>query len=198
LRAGLESIKKKQFIDPEALKLSNFKGREKFYSIIEIKCSQACLEFKLSFSNNASCSEVVYLYLFKVFSVTIYYKKKNLKFQLFYGILSAVIGVIGMFLEAKPLMTYPWLVLGILQIGTSYYQYKYQYLKIENNILTKNSLISKSIDLRELTAIRKFRNSFVLESKDQEIRIYKHLIATDSLYKLTDLLNELQIEPQQV
>ncbi|WP_037320039.1 hypothetical protein [Salegentibacter sp. Hel_I_6] len=130
--------------------------------------------------------------------MTIYYKKKNLKFQLFYGILSALLGIFGIVLDAKPLIAYPWLILGILQIGTWFYQSKHQYIRIENNILTKNSLFSKSIDLNKLTAIRKFKNSIVLESKDQSIKIYKDVIATDSLYRLTDFLNEIELATQKV
>jgi uncharacterized membrane protein YbaN (DUF454 family) len=130
--------------------------------------------------------------------VTIYYEKKRLKFQLVYGILSAILGIVGIILDSKPLITYPWLILGILQIGTWYYQNKYQYLHIKNKALTKNSLFSKSVNLNELSAIRKYKNSFVLESKGQSIKIYKDVIAADSLYKLTDLLNEIQLKPHQV
>ena len=125
--------------------------------------------------------------------MTIHYKSKNLKFQLLYGITSAILGIVGIILDSKPLLTYPWLILSILQIGTWYYQNKFQYLQIENNVLTKNSLFPKSIELSKITAIRKYRNSFLIESKEKNIKIYKDVISTASLYQLTDLLNEIQL-----
>jgi len=130
--------------------------------------------------------------------VTIYYRKKRLKFQLFFGVLSVIIGLVGIIIGSESLFIYPWLILGLLELGTWYYENKYQYLKIDNNILTKNSLFSKSIDLTQLSAIRKYKSTLVLESKDQSIKIYKDMIALESLTQLTDLFNEIELKPQQV
>ncbi len=123
----------------------------------------------------------------------IYFKKKRLNFRLFNGIASLVMGLISLLSDFQFFFVYAWLILGLLEIGTWYYQNKFQYLQIENNVLTKNSLFPKSIELSEITAIRKYRNSFLIESKEQNIKIYKDVISTDSLYQLTDLLNEIQI-----
>jgi len=129
--------------------------------------------------------------------VIIYFKKKRLNFRLFNGIASLLMGLISLLSDFGFFFVYAWLILGLLEIGTWNYQYKYQYLQIENNVLTKNSLFPKSIELSEITAIRKYRNSFLIESKEQNIKIYKEVIATDSLYQLTDFLNQIKVEPQQ-
>ncbi|WP_079719599.1 hypothetical protein [Salegentibacter holothuriorum] len=102
-------------------------------------------------------------------------------------------GLLSILSDFQFFFVYAWLILGILQIGTWYYQNKFQYLQIENNVLTKNSLFPKSIELSKITALRKYRNSFRIESKKQNIKIYKDVISTDSLYQLTDLLNEIQV-----
>ena len=123
----------------------------------------------------------------------IYFKKKRLNFRLFNGIASLVMGLISLLSDFQFFFVYAWPILGLLEIGTWYYQNKFQYLQIENNVLTKNSLFPKSIELSKITAIRKYRNSFLIESKEQNIKIYKDVISTDSLYQLTDLLNEIQV-----
>ncbi|MBZ9631305.1 hypothetical protein LB465_10990 [Salegentibacter sp. LM13S] len=130
--------------------------------------------------------------------MTIHYQKKRLEYKLLYGIVSVSFGTISFIIGSEPLFIYPWLILGFLEIGTWYYERKYHYLQINNNILTKNSLFPKSIDLTELNAIRKYRSTFVLESQEQNIKIHKDLIATDSLNQLTDLLNEIPLQSQQV
>ncbi|SKB40567.1 hypothetical protein SAMN05660776_1010 [Salegentibacter holothuriorum] len=123
----------------------------------------------------------------------IYFKKKRLNSRLFNGIASIIMGLLSILSDFQFFFVYAWLILGILQIGTWYYQNKFQYLQIENNVLTKNSLFPKSIELSKITALRKYRNSFRIESKKQNIKIYKDVISTDSLYQLTDLLNEIQV-----
>ena len=128
----------------------------------------------------------------------IYFKKKRLNFRLFNGIASLGMGLISILSDFQFFFVYAWLILGLLEIGTWYYQNKFQYLQIENNVLTKNSLFPKSIELSKITAIRKYRNSFLIESKEQNIKIYKDVISTDSLYQLTELLNEIQVRSSEV
>ncbi|MBZ9730492.1 hypothetical protein LB467_12430 [Salegentibacter sp. JZCK2] len=126
------------------------------------------------------------------------YRKKRLKLQLLFGVSSVIIGLVALIIGSESIFIYPWLILGLLEIGIWYYENKYQYLKIDNNILTKNSLFSKSIDLTQLTAIKKNKSTFVLESNDHSLKIYKDMIAPDSLNRLTDLLNEIELKPHQV
>jgi hypothetical protein len=61
----------------------------------------------------------------------------------------------------------------------------------------KNSIFPKSVKLNELTAIWKLRSSFRLEAKNSKIKINKDLIDDESLYKLTDLLDQIKLKPQQ-
>lgn len=128
--------------------------------------------------------------------MTIYYPKQRLKYKLLYGIVSIIIGSSAFIIGSEPIFIYPWLILGLLEIGTWFYEHKYHYLQINNNILTKNSLFPKSIDLTQLKAMRNYKGSFVLESEDQNIRIHKGLVAPQSLNELTDILNEIQLQPQ--
>jgi hypothetical protein len=85
----------------------------------------------------------------------------------------------------------------LLQLATWYYEKKHQYLYIDGNTITKNSIFPKSVKLNELTAIWKLRSSFRLEAKNSKIKINKDLIDDESLYKLTDLLNQIKLKPQQ-
>ena len=127
----------------------------------------------------------------------IYYQKKKLNYQLYSGIGFLIIGIAIVLLNNFSLIYYTWILLGLLQLGTWYYKKKHQYLYITEDSLTKNSLFPKSIKLNELTAIWKFKSSFTLETRQARIKIDKDLMEDESLYKLTDFLNQIELKPQQ-
>ena len=127
----------------------------------------------------------------------IYYQKKKLNYQLYSGIGFLISGIAIVLLNNFSLIYYTWVLLGLLQLGTWYYKKKHQYLHISEGRLTKNSLFPKSIKLNELTAIWKFKSSFTIETRQTKIKIDKDQMEDESLYKLTDLLNQIELKPQQ-
>jgi hypothetical protein len=129
--------------------------------------------------------------------VIIYYQKKKLNYQLYSGIGFLIIGIAIVLLNNFSLIYYTWVLLGLLQLGTWYFKKKHQYLYITEGRLTKNSLFPKSIKLNELTAIWKFKSSFTLETRQAKIKIDKDLMENESLYKLTDFLNQIELKPRQ-
>jgi len=130
--------------------------------------------------------------------VIIYYQKKKLNYKLYTGIGFLIIGIAIVLLNNFHLIYYAWPLLGLLQLATWYYEKKHQYLYITDNTLTKNSLFPKTINLNELTAIWKLRSSFTLETKNTKIKIDKDLIEDESLYKLTDFLNQIELKTQKI
>jgi len=128
--------------------------------------------------------------------VIIYYQKKKLNYQLYSGIGFLISGIALVFLNNFSLIYYSWVLLGLLQLGTWYYKKKHQYLYITDGTLTKNSFFPKSIKLTELTAIWKFKSSFTLETSEAKIKIDKDQMEDESLYKLTDFLNQIELKPQ--
>ncbi|WP_037320047.1 hypothetical protein [Salegentibacter sp. Hel_I_6] len=125
----------------------------------------------------------------------IYYQKKRLNYKLYTGIGFLIIGIAIALLNNFSLIYYTWILLGLLQLATWYYEKKHQYLYITEDSLTKNSLFRKSIKLNELTAIWKLRTSFTLQTKKNKIKIDKDLIEDESLNKLTDFLNQIELNP---
>lgn len=127
----------------------------------------------------------------------IYYQKKKLNYQLYSGIGFLIFGIAIVLLNNFSLIYYTWVLLGLLQLGTWYFKNKHQYLYITDDTLTKNSLFPKSIKLNELTAIWKFKSSFTLETRQAKLKINKDQMEDESLYKLTDFLNQIELKPQQ-
>ena len=127
----------------------------------------------------------------------IYYQKKKLNYQLYSGIGFLIFGIAIVLLNNFSLIYYTWVLLGLLQLGTWYFKKKHQYLYITEDSLTKNSLFPKSIKLTELTAIWKFKSSFTLETRQAKLKIDKDQMEDESLYKLTDFLNQIELKPQQ-
>ncbi|PKD20209.1 hypothetical protein APR41_14600 [Salegentibacter salinarum] len=127
----------------------------------------------------------------------IYYKKKRLKYQLISGLAILVFGISILILDTSTGIYSIWILFGLLQIGTWFYQRKYQYLYIDEESLTKNALSPSSIKFSELKAIWKYKNSFTLETNTTKIKIDKDLMEDESLYKLTDFINQIELKSQQ-
>lgn len=128
--------------------------------------------------------------------MTVYYQKKKLNYQLISGIVISFLSISLVFLQSSSVIPAIWILFGSFQVCGWFYKKKHQYLYIDKNSLTKNSIFPKSLAVNELTAIRKYKGSFVLETKDQNLKIHKDLMEDDSLYALTDFLNKIEIKPQ--
>ena len=122
------------------------------------------------------------------------YEEKILKFNLIYGMFMILIGIFAVANDSHSLFNYTWLVIGALQTGSYFHNKKFQYLTIENNKLTKHSLIPKSIELNEIKKVRKFVNSYKIETEKTTLRISKNIIEKDSLYKLNQVLDDLNLK----
>ena len=119
------------------------------------------------------------------------YEEKSLKFNLVYGLFMIVIGIFAVVNDSNSFYNYPWLIIGALQTGTYFYNKKLQYLTIENNRLTKHSIFPKVIELNEIRKVRKFVNSYKIETDKTTLRISKNIIEKESLYKLNQVFENL-------
>ena len=122
------------------------------------------------------------------------YVEKSLKFNLVYGLFMIVIGIFAVANDSNSFFNYPWLIIGALQIGTYFYNKKFQYLTIENNRLTKHSIFPKVIELNEIRKVRKFVNSYKIETDKTTLRISKNIIEKESLYKLNQVFENLNLK----
>ncbi len=85
------------------------------------------------------------------------------------------------------------MLLGILQLGTYFYENKNQYLTIENGTITKNHLISKTINLKELVGIKKFAGDYILKTDTSDLRINTTIIDEHSLKELDRFIDNLNL-----
>lgn len=109
-----------------------------------------------------------------------------------YGLTMIGLGIFAVYINSTSALSYLWILLGILQAGTSYYRQKYQYLTIEKDKLVRHSLIPKSIELSEIKRVRMFMDSYKIETHNQSLRIEKKFIEDESLQKLNNFMKSLK------
>ncbi len=122
------------------------------------------------------------------------YESKRLKFNLWYGCLMIVIGIFGVINDAGSFLGYIWLFFGSLLVATYFYDKKYQYLTIEDGFLKKHFPITRSIKIDEIKKIRKYVNSYKVETENKSMRISKGLIETNSLIQLEQYFQSLNLK----
>jgi len=83
---------------------------------------------------------------------------------------------------------------GIFSLLIYYYEKKKQYLTIKKGMLTKNSLISKNINLNEINQIKKFAGDYKLKTSTSELIIDTQIIDSNSLTDLNAELGKLNVE----
>ncbi|WP_235841756.1 hypothetical protein [Confluentibacter sediminis] len=122
------------------------------------------------------------------------YTKKRLRYYLIFGILWMVLGSSAIIFESGNVFNYGYLLMGILYLGTYLFENRKQYLTIENGVISKNLLVSKKINLNEITRIKKFAGDYVLKTDLTELKINTGLIDKTSLSDLNAVLDNLNLE----
>ncbi len=126
------------------------------------------------------------------------YAKRRIKNNLGYGLLMIVVGLFAFFSDPLSVFSYVWLLFGALQSGMAWYNKKTPYLTIENHRLTKHSIFAKTIEIEDIKKVRKFVNSYKIETSDKTLTIDKNVMEPESLYRLTDYLNALELKDFEV
>ncbi|UOX32707.1 hypothetical protein LXD69_11710 [Flavobacterium sediminilitoris] len=126
--------------------------------------------------------------------MNIRFKKKRFRNYLIFGILWLVLGTIVIIFNSDNIFNYGYLVIGILYIGTYFFENKKQYLTIENGIISKNHLIPKKINLNKIKRIKKFAGEYILKTDETELTINTELIEEKSLAELNTVLENLNLE----
>ncbi|UZH55061.1 hypothetical protein JRG66_14025 [Salinimicrobium tongyeongense] len=109
-----------------------------------------------------------------------------------YGFTMIGLGIFAVYINSSSVFSYLWIFLGILQAGTSYYRQKYQYLTIKENRLIRHSIIPKSIALSDIRRVKRYMNSYKIETHNQSLRIEKEFIETESLQRLNLFLKDFK------
>ena len=124
------------------------------------------------------------------------YKRKRLKYFLYFGIAWILLGVATLLLnEQLRWNDYAYIVLGVIHIATYIYESKNQLLTIESGALCKNSLIARRISLSEVVCVKSASGNYVIKTEKTEIKIDVGLIDEESLIELNKILRSLNLEP---
>ncbi len=120
------------------------------------------------------------------------YPKSRIQNNFIYGLLMIGVGLFAVYINRTSIFSYLWVFIGLLQLCTALYQKKYQYLTIEENRLVKHSLIPKTIEISQIKRIRKYVNSYRIETCSTSILIEKNFVEEESLQELNQFLETLR------
>ncbi|UZH55581.1 hypothetical protein JRG66_01405 [Salinimicrobium tongyeongense] len=122
------------------------------------------------------------------------YSKRRLFSNLILGALFAILGGLRIFEGTATYFTYFQLFLGILMVGTFFFEKKNQYLSIEKGFLTKNSLRRKTIELHNIIKVQSYPGSVKLFTSEEKIGINTGIIEKDSLQQLLNIIGSLEVQ----
>lgn len=122
------------------------------------------------------------------------YKKNFFRSKLILGIGFPVLGLAAILLEDNPsIFFYGYIFFGFLILGISIFEWKKQYLKIENDVITKNTLFPKKIILTDIIEIKKFAGDLTLITVKDKLVISIDVIDPTSFQELELLLQKLEL-----
>lgn len=102
------------------------------------------------------------------------------------------VGLFAVYINSSSIFSYLWVFIGMLQTGTAFYQKKHQYLTICEDRLIKHSFIPKSVEISEIKSVKKFVDSYRIETGNRSMLIEKSFIEKDSLQELNHFLESLR------
>ena len=120
------------------------------------------------------------------------YPKSRIQNNFIYGLIMVAVGIFAVYINNDTIFSYLWIFIGMLQTATAYYQKRNQYLTIEDNKLIKHSLIPQTVEISKITRIRKYMNSYRIETCDGCLRIEKSFIEEESIKELNRFFETLK------
>jgi len=121
------------------------------------------------------------------------YKNKRLTHYLVFTILWLVLGTLSIIYQPSGFLNYGYFLIGLVYLGIWIFTKTKQYLTIENGVITKNGLRSKSMVLNDIKQIKKFGGDYTLKTPTQEMKINTQIIEENSLATLDEVLDNLNL-----
>jgi hypothetical protein len=127
--------------------------------------------------------------------MTFKYKKKKLVTNLVFGVLWVIFSAGSIYLDETP----NWINGANLGVALTYlltylYQANFQYISIKNGVIKETSLFGTSLLLNEITSFKKFGGDYIIKSRGKEIYVNTELIDPDSLLKLIEFMDGLELK----
>ena len=129
------------------------------------------------------------------------YRKKHIRTDLVVGALYLMSVLPAIYFHSSSfqlIINFLFLVSGLFFLGSYYYKQKYQYLQVKNNVLTCFIFGSKnrSVDLRELSRIKKFTDEITFLTPHEKLKISIKLINKEDYFAFKEFLASLDLEPE--
>jgi hypothetical protein len=113
------------------------------------------------------------------------------------GLLWLVLGTTAVIFNSDKIINYGYLLIGMLYVGTYFFENSQQYLTIENGTISKNTLFPKKVNLNDITSIKKFAGDYIIKTDSTELKINIEVIDKNSLEDLNRVLDTLNLEAKQ-
>lgn len=127
--------------------------------------------------------------------IKIKYSKKQLRMVVVFGLLWIGIFLIYALFRPESYFGYGYLVMALIFLALYVYKKVFHYAKIEDGILTKNSILPKRIRLEDVTAVHYFAGKYQLKTQQTEISINTMEIDPNSLKELKKILDHIKPMP---
>ena len=125
----------------------------------------------------------------------IQYKKRQLNFNLIFGIIWLTYFLVKLIFDEKlHWIDYGWILISLTYFGTYFYQMKFKYVCIENGTLTVNGPFGKKLNLTEIKRIKIFAGDYIIKTDKKELTINTQIIDPNSLIELNTELEKLNVE----
>ena len=130
------------------------------------------------------------------------FKKKKLYLNLLLGSIWVVLGTLGFILDEElNVFEYIYIACGALYLFHFFYDFKYQYLKIEYNTIQKNFLYggsNKKIKFEDIVEVEKTYLNYVLKTENEKIQVNADLIEEESYKEFKSILFSLDLPEEKV
>ncbi len=123
------------------------------------------------------------------------FKKTHLKFNLIFGIVWLVLGILNIAFEEEIRWNdYGYLLISILYMALYFYQRQNNAITIERGVIKMGGLFGKKLNLTEIKSIKKFAGDYILKTDNKELTINTQMIDSNSLTDLNTELEKLEVE----
>lgn len=124
------------------------------------------------------------------------YRKKQIISDIIVGSLYLITGILGIIFDSE-IFKYAFTALGILYLGSGFYKLKFQYIKVQDQVLTRfEPGNKKKVDLKHVTRIKKFTDEITFLTPNEKLKISTNLIDKEDLPAFENLLASLDLEQE--
>lgn len=126
------------------------------------------------------------------------FKSKRLYFNLALGLFWIVSATVSIWESEKIYwLSYVTMLIGVIYIGMSLWEFNNQYLTLTPNIIKENSLFGKKILLKDIIEVKKVFGDYILKTDQKELSINMSLVHDDSKAELNAFINSINVPEEE-